>query len=430
MMKFNLALFLWLLLAAACSTTTVPHRDLSSIDEADIVDFESMAINDDGDDKNLEKAAAVKEGLLARWFDKKVGLFNNSDKVIAFDLLKVAKKTIDIEIYEMKDPTFRDLLVKALKRGVKVRIVKDSRTVADTCDELSELSELDKPACAEEKAYVKTLLGLGAKYVYFNKEKLCAEEGKIGCYQHGKMIITDDKYLLLSTGNFNSSSFCNLNIKPKPVNCNRDYSYVTKNKKVIQFLKSVLEKDLSGKRWNMKSDIANGHPAVTVSPYLRPRLVSLIRSAQRSITVQNQYLEEPELNQALVDKAREGVEVKVMISDFCNFGRPTASKKRKSIEIYSQFDMAGIQTRVFMPIMKINDRPGYLHSKAIVIDKKIAWIGSTNGSVGSMTKNREFGIIFKTRRAVKKILDIMDNDFSHPQTLTWERSLACEKVAP
>lgn len=428
-MKFNLAFFLWLLLAAACSTT-VPHRDLSSIHEADIVDFESMAIDDDGDDKNLEKADAVKEGLLARWFNKKVGLFNNSDKVIAFDLLKVAKKTIDIEIYEMKDPTFRDLLVKALKRGVKVRIVKDSRTVADTCDELSEPSEQDKPVCAEEKAYVKTLLGLGAKYVYFNKQKLCAEEGKVGCYQHGKMIITDNKYLLLSSGNFNSSSFCNLSIKPKPSNCNRDYSYVTKNKKVIEFLKSVLEKDISGDRWNMKSDIANGHPAVTVSPYLRPRLVSLIRSAKKSITVQNQYLEEPEVNQALVDKAQEGVEVKVMVSDFCNFGKPAASKKKKSQEIYSQFDTAGIQTRVFMPSMKINDRAGYLHSKAIVIDKKIAWIGSTNGSVGSMTKNREFGIIFKTKKAVRKLLGIMDNDFSHPKALTWERSLACEKVAP
>jgi phosphatidylserine/phosphatidylglycerophosphate/cardiolipin synthase-like enzyme len=62
-----------------------------------------------------------------------------------------------------------------------------------------------------------------------------------------------------------------------------------------------------------------------------------------------------------------------------------------------------------------------------VIDNKLAWVGSVNGSVNSTTKNREFGIIFKTKKSVKKLVKIMDEDFNHPFSTTWEKSLACEK---
>lgn len=424
-MRVHSFLLVFIFTLSACSSIA-PKRDVSSVLGAESLELESFAVDDDdADDASLSQKDGVKESLWARWFDKKVGIFNNPDYPVAYDLLKGAKKTIDIEIYEMKDPKFRELLVGALKRGVKVRIVKDSNTVADSCDELSEIKDSDKADCVEEKKYIQKILSLNATYVYFNKKKLCADEGKTGCFQHGKMIIADNRYLLLSTGNFNTSSFCDL--ESRPSKCNRDYSYVTKNKKVISFLKSVMDQDITRERWSMKSAIAQGHKAVTVSPFSRPRLISLIRSAQKSVSLQNQYLEDPEINQALIEKAKEGVEVKVMVSDFCNFGRPKATKKKKTNDIYTSFDEAGIKTKVFTPQMKIKDRPGYLHAKSIVIDNKLAWVGSVNGSVNSTTKNREFGIIFKTKKSVKKLVKIMDEDFNHPFSTTWEKSLACEK---
>lgn len=424
-MKVQSSLLVLVFLFSACSTS-IPKRDLSSIEAtSEAMELESFAVDDDVEDGKLQETNSIRESLWARWFDKKVGFFNNPDYPVAYDLLKGAKKSIDIEIYEMKDPKFRKLLVEALKRKVSVRIVKDSNTVADSCDELSEVKPTDKPDCKDEKKYIQEITNLGASYVYFNKKKLCADEGKTGCFQHGKMIIADNRYLLLSTGNFNTSSFCDL--ESKPSKCNRDYSYVTKNKGVVEFLKSVMDQDITRERWNMKSGIASGHKAVTVSPYSRPRLISLIRSAKKSVMLQNQYLEDPELNQVLMDKAREGISVKVMVSDFCHFGRPKETKKKKSEDIYTSFDGSGIQTRIFTPRMKINGKPGYLHAKAIVIDGKIGWIGSVNGSVNSTTKNREFGIIFKTRKSVKRLVKVMNDDFNHPQSTTWEKSLACEK---
>lgn len=419
-------LYLVFIVSACSSVQENPQRHLSSIDEIELSHYENFAIDDDGyqSEEDLAEVKQVKEGLFSRWFDKKVGFFHNAENPVAYDLLKGAKKTIDIEIYEMKDPKFRRLLVDSLKRGVRVRIVKDSNTVGDGCDELSEVKNTDKPDCKDEKAYIQKIQELGANYVYFNKKKLCAVEGK-SCFQHGKMIIADNKYLLLSTGNFNTSSFCDK--ESKPSKCNRDYSYVTKNKSVIEFLKGVMDRDITRERWDLKGVISQGSKGVTVSPFSRPRLVSFIRSARKSVILQNQYLEDPEINTALVEKARAGVDVKIMVSDFCNFGKPRATKVTKSKQIYSEFDASGVKTKIFTPQMKVSGEPGYLHAKAIVVDERLAWVGSINGSTSSTLKNREFGIIFKGRKSVKKLLKIMKEDFNHPQSLTWERSLACEK---
>jgi phosphatidylserine/phosphatidylglycerophosphate/cardiolipin synthase-like enzyme len=398
-------------LLAACAHHPDPVRKVSSVEAVD------------RQEKSLQQVQVTRESLLAR-LDPLVGFFHNADHPVAYDLLNHARRSIDIEIYEMKDPKFRRLLQEALARGVKVRIVKDSNTVGDSCDELSEPTPRDRPECRDEKLYVAGIRAAGAQYVFFNKKALCAEEGK-SCFQHGKMIIVDSKYLLLSTGNFNTSSFCNLEEPLKK--CNRDFSYVTRNREVIRFLQSVFDKDLKRQRWELRDDIADGSRRVTVSPFSRPRLVSLIQSATREVWVQNQYLEDPGINAALVEVASRGVEVKVMVSDFCNFGRPSPGKYNKSLSIYNVFDGAGIKTRIFTPAMKIKGLSGYLHSKAILVDNEVAWIGSINGSVMSTTKNREFGIIFRGKRSIRKLANILREDFEHPASTSWQRSLACDR---
>jgi hypothetical protein len=157
-MRVHSFLLVFIFTLSACSSIA-PKRDVSSVLGAESLELESFAVDDDdADDASLSQKDGVKESLWARWFDKKVGIFNNPDYPVAYDLLKGAKKTIDIEIYEMKDPKFRELLVGALKRGVKVRIVKDSNTVADSCDELSEIKDSDKADCVEEKKYIQKII--------------------------------------------------------------------------------------------------------------------------------------------------------------------------------------------------------------------------------------------------------------------------------
>lgn len=360
----------------------------------------------------------------------KTGFFNNPDKAIVFDLVKDAKKTIDIEIYEMKDLDFRALLFKKLNQGVKIRIIKDPFTVADSCDELAPNNILPEnpkyqDACLEEKKFVQDFIAKGGKYVYFNKEELCGIKGK-HCFEHGKMVIVDKKLLLLSTGNFNSSSLCNQSQNPTAYN--RDFSYVTKDKKVIELLSAVYENDFKGVAYNLKSLMDNSSAKnITISPFSREPIVNFINSAKKTLLIQNQYLEDPGWNEAIVNAAKRGVDVRVMVTDFCNFGEPTDSKKEKIIGIYSAFDEVGIKTKIFTNKILIDNRPGYLHAKAFVVDGKSAWVGSVNGSVMSNTQNREYGIFFNRRNHVKKLIKVIEADMNHPRAINWQRSLDCKK---
>lgn len=353
--------------------------------------------------------------------ESSTGFYDNSKHPAVYDLLNKAKKSIDIEIYEMKDKTFRKLIIEALDRGVKVRIVKDSNTVGDTCYELDAPEEGDTNDCKDEKEYISLIQQKGAQYVFFDKRQLCGISGR-SCFQHGKMIIVDRRYVLMSTGNFNSSSLCS----DESAKCNRDYSYVTKNSVVIRKLSELFESDLKNERWDFKKIISEMPNSLTVSPNSSPRLVALIKSAKESIWVQNQYLEEPSINQALIEKAKEGIKVHVQVSAFCSFGYPSEGKKLKINKIYSEFDEAGIQTKIFTAKIKVKNRPGYLHSKAIVVDENFGWIGSINGSDTSTLQNREFGIIFNAKKSVHELLETLKDDFNHPEASSWQDSVSCQ----
>ncbi|MGE3610389.1 MAG: phosphatidylserine/phosphatidylglycerophosphate/cardiolipin synthase family protein [Bacteriovoracaceae bacterium] len=354
--------------------------------------------------------------------DPYLGLWVNSEHTIAYDLLNLATTSIEIEIYEMKDPVFRELLLKAIERGVRVRIVKDSYTVGDSCSELESISEEDDESCKSEKEFVTKLLKSGASYIWFNKKELCGVKGR-SCYQHGKMLIVDKQYLLLSSGNFNSSSLCNPELKPDK--CNRDYSFVTKNKKVIEGLSTVFDLDEKGVAWDFDSVLNSIHQGVTVSPRSLDKLVSIINRAKKSILVQNQYLEEPTINQALVQKAKEGIKVSVQVATFCNFGLISPTKREKIRKIYTEFQEAGIEAKVFNSKMLVGERPGYLHAKAFLIDDKIGWIGSTNGSETSTLQNREFGVLFTAKSSLRKLSETIKQDFDHPLSMGWEEALKC-----
>lgn len=363
-------------------------------------------------------------------FSRKTGFFNNPDKAVVFSLIKDAKKSVDIEIYEMKDEDFKDLLLEKLDQKVKVRIIKDPFTVGDSCDELAPDDVLpanpkSQSSCLEEKKYVQHFIAKGGKYVYFNKKELCGIPGK-SCFEHGKMVIVDQKVLMLSTGNFNSSNLCN--VAQNPAACNRDFSYVSKDSKVIDLLSDVYNHDFAGVAYDLKGIMDKSKAKnITISPFSRGPIVNFINQAKKKLLIQNQYLEDPAWNEAIVNAAKRGVDVQVMVTDFCNFGEPRDTKKDKITDIYTQFDQAGIKTKIFTANIKIRNRPGYLHAKAFVVDDKMAWVGSVNGSVMSNTQNREYGIFFNRHRSVKKLIKVIEEDMNHPQAVSWQKSLACEK---
>ncbi len=354
------------------------------------------------------------------------GLQVNGEAPVLVDLLKQANETIDIEIYEMGDLEVRAALRDALMRKVRIRVVKEPKPIGAKCDEMSPPNERDNADCADKKLLVDQILKGGGTYVPFNKEQLCAEGTAKQCFEHGKLVIIDEKIALVSSGNFNSSNLCTESADPSK--CNRDYSYVIRRRRFVRALLRVFEMDILSTRYDLIETLRPG-PAkrITVSPLSLQPLIDFIKSAKKSIRIENQYLKDADLNQAIIDQAKAGVHVEVSLASLCAFSKPKANDRKKAQELFGAFDEAGIQVRMFTNSIKVEGRPGYMHAKAIVVDDRRAWMGSVNGSTNALSRNREFGFFFKDRKSVKKLVQTMDEDFRDPGAETWQESLECLK---
>jgi len=369
--------------------------------------------------KDDEKSSRVPSRLPSQ------GIYDNASDLPTYDMIKGAKKSIDIEIYQMGDPEFRRLLREALNAGIKMRIIKDGTSLGEKCRVFNPAAASDDEDCKDQKAFLKEVKSAGGEYVPFNKKELCGN-GKSNCYEHGKMIIVDEKAVLLSTGNFNSSSFCNKEANPD--HCNRDFSYVSSDATVVRALSAVFENDLKGERYDVMGVMSSAAQAkVTVSPHSLDPLVEFIRSSRETLVIENQYLNDPTMNAEIIAAAKRGVKVKLVLASLCSFGMPDEGAIDRIDDNFIAFESAGVEVRMFSKSVTISGKPGYMHAKAIIVDGERAWMGSVNGSSMSLSSNREFGVFFNTPAQVNKFERVVMGDFNHPNTQTWEESARCEK---
>jgi cardiolipin synthase len=350
--------------------------------------------------------------------------YENASGSPLVSLFTNAQQSIDIEIYEMDDPQVINAIKGAVDRGVRVRVVKEDKPVGASCRVFVAKTTSDSQSCKDQKDLVTYIQAGGGQYVAFKDATLCGVAGS-SCFEHGKMVIADGNQVLLSTGNFNTSSLCD---KPEsPSACNRDYAVVSTDTDVVTTLTQIFEKDLKGSSYSMTDELTQAPTKkITVSPISLPPMVAFLASAQTKIQIQNQYLKDPTLNQAILDAAKRGVAVEVMVASACSFGKPSAGDVTKWKATYGAFETAGIKSRAFTRNIKINGIAGYLHAKAIVVDGTRAWVGSVNGSTTSTSNNREYGIFLDNVTEVKKLQAFMDQDFKDPAGETWQDSATCK----
>lgn len=355
-----------------------------------------------------------------------------------------ARRTIDMELYEMTDPTVQGALVAAAKRGIAVRILLEPRPVGKSCDLflVGRSSSRNTPPpmdvaaareCDDLKKFKAALEHFDGKVLPFNKE-LCGEGSGLNsrpqttatnCFQHGKLVLIDRQEALMSTGNLNSSSLC-ANTGTKV--CNRDFTLAISNRQTVGHLGTIFELDWLSIPYSIPKSIPQtAFRTLTISPFSMISLLNFIESARSSIEIEQQYLKDPQMNEALYQAALRGVKVRILVASFCSFGPPSETEAQKAKRTYTAFEQAGAEVRIFTSSIKIKGRAGYLHAKAIVVDGTVGWIGSVNGSTPSLTRNREYGLFFSQPRLVAKLRNSFRADFTNPDTETWQESLRCVK---
>lgn len=282
-----------------------------------------------------------------------------------------AQHSIDLAAYSLTLPAMRDALLSAHKRGVVVRIVMES----DNAD----------------AAVPQDLIRGGIEILGDRREGL----------MHNKFIVIDEQQVWTGSMNYTATSVC------------------TDNNNLIQILSPELAQDYTTEFNEMFVDdqFGPGSPANTPLPkltlagtpvevYYSPddgiaaRLVRLLSGAQHSIDFLSYSFTSDDLGDALLERARNGVQVRGVFDE-------SQSKSNRGTE-YNRFKKAGLDIR-------LDGNPGLMHHKVFIVDGQTVVFGSYNFSLSAEESNDENLLIIQNTAIATSFTEEFQRVFSQAQ---------------
>ena len=179
---------------------------------------------------------------------------------------------------------------------------------------------------------------------------------------------------------------------------NREYGIIDTIKQDVLATGEIFMAD-----WN-HSTVQFDDPNLVVSPInSRNDFTTLINSARSTLQIEAEEMNDSDIEQALANAAQHGVQVEVILP-----AASTTSEDSNNQGI-STIKQGGVQVR--------EDPQLYMHAKIIVVDNKVAFVGSENISAPSLDQNRELGIIVSDPSALNKIQTTFQYDWGASQNV-------------
>lgn len=163
-------------------------------------------------------------------------------------------------------------------------------------------------------------------------------------------------------------------------------------------------------------------------------LIGLIENAKTSVAIQSPYLVTTKLAQNLFRAAvNRGVKVRILTNSlsstdnleaFSGYQRNRKDLLKTGVKIYEFRPDAAVRYKVMSSALqkKLDYKPIFgLHSKSMVVDGKIAVIGTFNLDPRSANLNTECLVIIYSKEVAAKLLSVMDEEFK-PEN-SWETTL-------
>ena len=264
-----------------------------------------------------------------------------------------AAERIDAALYHLNSAPIADALIEAHNRGVQVRMV----TETDNIDEkaIGRLQEVGIPI---------------------------ADDGDPDSYMHHEFIVIDERYVW--TGSYNTT-----------------YNGAYKNNNNVIFIDSVpLAYNFAQEFRELFLDIEVGKPSggfvtklsdgTQISTYFSPKndtispLLKEVQSAKKSIYFMAFSFTHDVLGDAMRDCFESGVDVQGVF------------EARQVDDRYSEHNA---MKDAGLPVV-LDENPGTMHHKVIIIDEEIVITGSYNFSKNAETRNNENLLIIKENREI------------------------------
>ena len=279
----------------------------------------------------------------------------------AVDAIDQAKTRVDLAMYELADQAVEQALIDAAARHVAVTVLLDSR-YERTANQLA----------------AAALSGAGVTVRWASPAAIF----------HEKALCVDDMVCYVMTGNLTARYYRDT----------RDFVVVDRRPADVADIVATFAGDLAGG----PPTSGGRHGDLVWSPGATPTLVSLIASATKTLLVENEEMNDPQITAALVGAARRGVAVEVVMT-----------RSNRFAAAFDTLSGAGVVVRTYRA-----DAPLYIHAKAVVADDVTVFVGSENFSVASLHYNRELGVISRDPTLVRGVAAQIEADAA--QATPWQ----------
>ena len=350
---------------------------------------------------------------------------NNSVKFIdnnidllkeAINLIRSAKKLIVLETLILRDSTMTRIIITELlkkkKEGADIYILHDwlhGRKL--------------------KKRIVKSIVNAGINVGIFNSPGLNIYKSSTNYRLHTKALIIDNKKALFGGSNYSDeyikmnkrcNNFTDFNIVVTGEICNsllinffkiwitftKKYTTETRNKWIKTF------NELHKKNNIYKGDDKILMQLVQSSPdqkekKLEQTIISLVLKAKKSIYVSVPYFcPSKKIIDALNYASLSGIDVKIIVP-----GLRESSKLIININRSNYQDLLEGKCKVY-------EYNGFIHSKYIVIDNNISFIGSANLDYRSLWINFETSALIYNNKFNKTLKNIFEHDLNNSNQIT------------
>jgi phosphatidylserine/phosphatidylglycerophosphate/cardiolipin synthase-like enzyme len=289
------------------------------------------------------------------------------------DGINNAQKSVYLEMYLLTDKKIISALEDAAHRSLDVRVMLETHPYG--AGSVSPTSTLDKL----QAAGVKT-----------------EPTSPAFALTHEKGMIIDSSAAYIMTSNFTLAA-----LGDSSSTKNREYDIIDKNTQDVQGVTDIFNAD-----WNRTTAQYNA-PNLVVSPdNSRTDFQSLINSAQKTLIIEAEEMQDPDIEQALISAAHRGVQIQVILPNGTSSDSGGSDSNSAGITTIKQ---GGIQVK--------EDSQLYMHAKIIVVDGQKAFVGSENISTASLDHNRELGLIISDTNVINTLQQTFQQDWTVSQSV-------------
>jgi cardiolipin synthase len=298
-------------------------------------------------------------------------------RTVILKAIESARRQIRLGICVLSDPIIGEALIATYQRGVRVRVIVDRGEYAMNTAEQGVVAQLESAG---------TTVHLS---------------NPIFPQSYEKELVIDQRRVLIMTMCLETATFQDT----------RDYGLVLARKDIINEVTRFFDND-----WNYSASLGDPVPPYNPTPPIRvpnliwspvnssEQLTALIQKARHTIDATTELLDDPYLESALIAAAQRGVRVRLILPQAPRDG----SSNLAGIALLASH---GVQVHVTIGQDPPAGAMPYMHAKTMIVDGRLAYLGSIDLQTTETSKDRELGILFHSPPLVAKLQNQFRSDW-------------------